>query len=163
MGKKWIRNLIKLIWCMISVAVLLLAMAGCSKGIQEEEQDDWKKVSDISVMTQRYRDAAGNEIVYHCCRKISHTDGSGRDMTEMGVTDNGIDSRTLSAVIDWDGVTDRRDDMVGQWPAMWCQAYGSSYLCWTISPEYSCVIVYDGDVVAEEDVFRMAESVVQKQ
>lgn len=33
------------------------------------------------------------------------------------------------------------------------------YLCWTISPEISCVIEYSADVNAEADIFRIAESV----
>lgn len=34
-----------------------------------------------------------------------------------------------------------------------------TYLCWTVSPKYSCVMEYTAGTVTEEDVFRMAESV----
>ena len=55
-----------------------------------------------------------------------------------------------------------RDCTVGHWPALLCQREGRSYLCWTISPEYSCIIEYDAEAVEEEDIFRMAESVVRQ-
>ena len=36
---------------------------------------------------------------------------------------------------------------------------GKKYLCWTISPKYSCVLEYIGGTITEEDIFRIAESV----
>ena len=42
---------------------------------------------------------------------------------------------------------------------LWGELGDKTYLCWTISPKYSCVIEYPTGTVVEEDIIRMAESV----
>lgn len=37
-----------------------------------------------------------------------------------------------------------------------------AYLCWTISPTYSCVLEYTAGSISEADIFHMAESVARK-
>ena len=40
-----------------------------------------------------------------------------------------------------------------------CEIADRTHLCWTLSSEISCVIEYDADVISEENILRMAESV----
>ena len=64
-------------------------------------------------------------------------------------------------VIDFTQIQNRRDCSVNAYAAFRCEMGERSYLCWTISPEISCVIEYNADVNDEADIFRMAESVQQ--
>ena len=47
-----------------------------------------------------------------------------------------------------------------EYDAFQCEMGERSYLCWTISPEISCIIEYSTDTVAETDIFQMASSVL---
>ena len=62
-------------------------------------------------------------------------------------------------VIDFAQIKNRRDCKVNEYDAFLCEMGERSCLCWTISPEISCVIEYSADAIAETDIFRMAESV----
>ncbi|MBP3700594.1 MAG: hypothetical protein J6I64_01765 [Lachnospiraceae bacterium] len=121
-------------------------------------EDPWEKRFDTRVISQEYRDELGNSIVYYCCR-TTYVEESQRN----GSADHpNVDQRALEVVIDFDQASGHRDCKVGDWPAVLCEKDGRTYLCWTISPEYSCVIKYDAEAVAEEDIFRMAESVTKQ-
>ena len=52
-----------------------------------------------------------------------------------------------------------RVGIINEYDAFQCEIDDRSYLCWTISPEISCVIEYSADVNDEADILRMAESV----
>ena len=153
--KKWIEER-RYSVCFIAVVMMLLCgMLGCGDGKEKLAVDEWKKKTSVAVASQAYQDAAGNKIVYYCCKTTYYEN---TDVIEAWT----VDRQALSAVIDLERMEEGRACMVGQWPAVLCSQEGRAYLCWTISPEYSCVIEYDAEAVAEEDIFRMAESVVQQ-
>ena len=65
----------------------------------------------------------------------------------------------LGMVIDFEKIENKLSCKVNEYDAFQCKMGEHSYLCWTISPEISCVIEYSADVNDEADIFRMAESV----
>ncbi len=135
--------------------MLLCSLTGCSGEKEGILSEDWKKQSSTAVASHIYQDSAGNQIVYYCCKTTYY---NGAVTPAVGT----LDRQALSAVIDLDQVSGIKECAVWRWPALLCQQDDRSYLCWTISPEYSCVIEYDANAVTEDDIFRMAESVVQK-
>ena len=70
-----------------------------------------------------------------------------------------MNTNAISAVIDPDDAESCRECTVSNLPAAIYQKDGRAYLCWTITPELSCVIEYDPTTEREEDMLRMAESV----
>ena len=140
---------------MVLLLVALCAVLGCGGERDDGSLEEWQKKTSTTVASQTYQDGEGNQIVYYCC-KTTYEDQE--DAPELWI----IDQQALGAVIDWERAEEEKVCMVGEWPAVLCQLEGHSYLCWTISSEYSCVIRYDAGTVSEEDIFRMAASVVQQ-
>ena len=70
-----------------------------------------------------------------------------------------LNKAALSLVVDVDALENRNDRKVGDWEGVQGELDGLTYLCWTVSPKYSCVLEYTAGTVMEEDIFRMAESV----
>lgn len=62
-------------------------------------------------------------------------------------------------MVDIAALEKRVDCKVGTWDGVQGELEGLIYLCWTVSPKYSCVLEYTSGMVAEDDIFRMAESV----
>ena len=67
----------------------------------------------------------------------------------------------IGMVIDVDQIENRRECMVNEYDAFLCEMGERSYLCWTLTPEITCVIEYSANTVNEFDIFQMAESVSQ--
>ena len=108
---------------------------------------------DSLVMSLRayVADSEGNKIVYYCCQTTYIED-------EYGET-TGLNTDAIGMVIDFAQIQNRRDCKVNAYDAFRCEIGERSYLCWTISPEISCVIEYSADINAEADILRMAQSV----
>ncbi len=153
MGKKWIRRWMRRVWYVMITAVVLGGSAGCGGQDKEMDMEQWEKKISTAVVSQTYQDAQGHAIVYYCCRTTYYT--------EEQFVEGKVDRAAIGTVVSLDQ-TALRDCWVGDWPAILCEQDGRSYLCWTISPEFSCIIEYDAEAVAEEDIFHMAESVVQQ-
>ncbi len=73
--------------------------------------------------------------------------------------DTGLDITAISMVIDPELIGNKRECRVNEYDAFLCELGDRSYLCWTLSPELSCVIEYSAEAISEESIFRMAESV----
>lgn len=116
-----------------------------------DEAYECQSVSKVTPFT--YTDSEGNTIVYYCIQTAYLENESG------GYT--GLDMNAIGMVIDVDQIESRRECMVNEYDAFRCKIDNRSFLCWTLSPETSCVIEYDADAVEEADVFRMAVSVSQ--
>lgn len=117
--------------------------------------DEWKKQTVTEVSDLVYSDDVGNIIVYHVCVTTYY----GADVTEQ----TGLNTDAISAVISPDEAESCRVCTVSGLPAAIYQLKGRAYLCWTITPELSCIIEYDPAVESEEDMLRMAESVPANQ
>ena len=117
----------------------------------KEVDEDYECKSISKVTPYTYADPAGNTIIYYCCQTTYIED-------EYGET-TGLNTDAIGMVIDFAQIQNRRECKVNAYDAFQCEMGERSYLCWTISPEISCVIEYSADVIGEADIFRMAESV----
>ena len=117
-----------------------------------KEVDEEYKCQSVSKVTPlTYTDSEGNAIVYYCCQTAF--------LENESDDDTGLDMNAISMVIDMILVEDKRECKVNEDDACVCVLGDQSYLCWTISPELSCVIEYSAEAISEESIFRMAESV----
>ena len=117
----------------------------------KEVDEDYECKSISKVTPYTYADPDGNTIVYYCCQTTYISDEY-EDNTELN-TD------AIGMVIDFAQIQNRQDCKINEYDAFRCEMGERSYLCWTISPEISCVIEYNAVVNEEADIFRMAESV----
>ena len=109
----------------------------------------YKSLSKVTPFS--YTDSSGNIITYYCCQTSYLSDEYGNH--------TGLNTDAIGMVIDFAQIKNRRECKVNAYEAFLCEMGEQSYLCWTISPEISCVIEYSADVIGEADIFRMAESV----
>ena len=117
----------------------------------KEIDESWKLESLTQVTPYTYKNPEGDTITYYCCT----TTYVGDDPVEYV----GLDKTALSQVVDVDALEKSRNCEVNDLEAVLGEMEGKTYLCWTISPKYSCVIEYEPDAMNEADIFRMAESV----
>ena len=113
--------------------------------------EEWTCKGGSKVTPFSYVDAEGNRVIYYCCQ-TRYAEGYTPD-TE------GLDLSVLELVVDFSATENQRACQVSGRDAILCELDGRTYLCWTLSPELSCVIEYSPDVVAEGDIFQMAESI----
>ena len=114
-----------------------------------DEDYECQSISKVTPFT--YTDSKGNTIVYYCCQTAYISNESG-EYVELNMDAIGL-------VIDVSQIENKRERTVNEHDAFQCEIGGQTYLCWTISPQISCVIEYDADTVNEDSIFRMAESV----
>ena len=116
-----------------------------------DENYECQSVSKATPFT--YTDADGNTIVYYCCQTAYLSNESGEY--------TGLDMAAIGLMIDLSQMENKRECRVNEYDAFLCEIGECAYLCWTLSPEVSCVIAYSADAVDEADILRMAESVPQ--
>ena len=164
----------KLLWCAGIVVLIALIVLGVFRYIEVrhcQTDPNWKLAEQIYKMENAlkevdedyackslskvtpfsYTDSAGNTITYYCCQTTYLSDEYGEY--------TGLNTDAIGLVIDFAQIQNRRDCKVNEYDAFQCEMGERYYLCWTISPEISCVIEYSADVNVEADIFRMAESV----
>ena len=117
----------------------------------KEVDEDYQCKSLSKVTPFSYTDPEGNIITYYCCQTSYLSDESGEG--------TGLNTDAIGMVINFAQIKNRRECKVNEYDAFRCEMGERSYLCWTISPEISCVIEYSADVNDEMDIFRMARSV----
>ena len=118
----------------------------------KEVDEDYECQSVSKVTPFTYTDSEGNTIVYYCCQ-TAYLENEFRDYT-------GLDINAIGMVVDPELIENKRECKINEYDAFLCELGNRSYLCWTLSPETSCVIVYSPDVTPEENILRMAESVL---
>jgi hypothetical protein len=117
----------------------------------KEVDADYECQSVAKVTPFPYTDSEGNTIVYYCIQTAYLENESGGN--------TGLDMNAISMVVDPELIESKRDCKVNEYDAFLCELVARSYLCWTLSPEISCVIEYSPEAVSEDSVFRMAKSV----
>lgn len=120
------------------------------RAARETFGEDCEMVSQSVITPYHYDDGQGGIITYSLCRTFYLTD-------EVPALE-GL-SPVLDEVIDPAAATERRACRVGDFPAMLYKTDGVSYLCWTVSAEYSMALAYNPAHVTEADMIKMAESV----
>ena len=164
----------KLLWCTGIVVLIILVVLGILRYIEVrncQTDPNWKLAELIYKMENAlkevdegyackslskitpysYTDSEGNIITYYCCQTSYLSDESGEY--------TGLNTDAIGMVIDFAKIQNRCDCKVNEYDAFQCEKGDRSYLCWTISPEISCIIEYDADSITDADIFRMAESV----
>ena len=119
----------------------------------KEVDEDYECQSVSKVTPFTYTDSEGNTIVYYCMQTAYLENESGDN--------TGLDMDAIGMVIDVDQIESRRECMVNEYDAFLCEIGDRSYLCWTLTPETTCIIEYSANTVNESDILRMAESVPQ--
>ncbi len=117
----------------------------------KEVDEDYECQSVSKVTPFTYTDSEGNTIVYYCCQTAYLENESG------GYT--GVNMDAIGLVIDVSQIENKQKCKINEYDAFLCEIDDRTYLCWTLSPEVSCVIEYDADSITEDSIFRMAESV----
>ena len=117
----------------------------------KEVDEDYECQSVSKVTPFTYTDSEGNALVYYCCQ-TAYQENESRDYT-------GLDMDAIGMVIDPELMENKQECKVNEYDAFLCELGDRSYLCWTLSPEISCVIEYSKGSVDEASIFRMAESV----
>ena len=117
----------------------------------KEVDEDYECRSVAKVTPFTYTDSEGNTIVYYCIQTAYLENESGGN--------TGLDMNAIGIVVDSEQMENRRECKVNEYDAFLCEQGDRSYLCWTLSPETSCVIEYSAGLVEEASIFRMAESV----
>lgn len=113
--------------------------------------EEWKLESLSEVHPYEITRPDGPSIFYYCC-VTSYID---EEPSEFA----GLNKTALSQVIDVDDLVNAAVCHVNGLESIIGEYEGKKYLCWTISPQYSCVLEYIDGTIAEEDLFRIAESV----
>ena len=117
----------------------------------KEVDEDYECQSVSKVTPFTYTDSEGNTIVYYCCQTAYITDQPGEH--------SGLNMDAIGLVVDLTQIESRRECTVNAYDAFQCEIGDRAYLCWTLSPEISCVIEYRVDFVDETDIWKMAKSV----
>ena len=117
----------------------------------QEIDESWGLQSLTQVTPYCYRNPAGDTITYYCCVTTYMDD----EPTEYF----GLNHAALEQVVDIKTLENRRDCEVNDKEAVIGELDGQTYLCWTISPTYSCVLECTAGNIPEADIFRMAASV----
>ena len=117
----------------------------------QEIDESWELQSLTQVTPYCYQNPDGDTITYYCCITTYVDDESAESF--------GLNKTALEQVVDMDALENRRDCEVNDLAAVMGELDGKTYLCWTISPTYSCVLEYTAESASEADILRMAESV----
>lgn len=117
-----------------------------------KEVDEGYECQSVSRVTPyTYADSEGNTIVYYCCQTAYLSNESG-EVTRF-------DMNAIGLVVDLDLIENKWECTVNEYDAFQCEIDDRTFLCWTLSPEISCVIEYGAEATNEADIVRMAESI----
>ena len=117
----------------------------------QEIDESWELTSLTQVTPYCYQNPDEDTITYYCCITTY--------MDDEPAGYFGINQAALEQIVDMDALENRRDCEVNDLAAVIGELDGQTYLCWTTSPTYSCVLEYTAGTISEADIFRMAESV----
>lgn len=117
----------------------------------QEIDESWELQSLTQVTPYCYQNPDGDTITYYCCI-TTYVDGVPAEYF-------GLNQPALEQVVDMDALENRRDCEVNGLEAVIGELDGQTYLCWTISPTYSCILECTAGSISKADILRMAESV----
>ena len=116
----------------------------------QEVDPDFKSLGYTEVTNISYAMEGGGDIQYYFC-KTTYFD----EILEL----TGVHLEAIRDVIDPDMAEDSRESKVLDYDAIIYTLNGREYLCWSLSPEDSCVLEYTPGTISEDDLWLMAESV----
>lgn len=116
----------------------------------QEVDPDFKSLGYTEVTQISYAIKGGGDIQYYYC-KTTYFD----EIPEL----TGVHLQAIRGVIDPDMAENSRETEVLDYDAIIYTLEGREYLCWSLSPEDSCVLEYTPGTISEDDLWMMAESV----
>ena len=155
---------------MLMTAAISLSILSCKDEIPEYEQEkadfienarhieeamqevdpDFKSLGYTEVTQISYAIEGGGDIQYYYC-KTTYFD----EVPEL----TGVHLQAIRGVIDPDMAENSREAEVLDYDAIIYTLEGREYLCWSLSPEDSCVLEYTPGTISKDDIWLMAESV----
>lgn len=118
--------------------------------VMQKEDPDFKALGYTEVTQVSYAQTNGHDIQYYYCG-TTYFD----EVPEL----TGVHLDAIKGVVDPALAESSRDTKVLDYDAIIYALDGREYLCWSISPEDSCVLEYTPGTVSEADLLMMAESV----
>ena len=148
--------------------VILLLSTGLLSCVSEEPQDD--NMAKVEEILERLREVDSSASLYSSTSyyKIVCSNEAGDEINFYNVKTkyygeikeiDGVHTDAISSVINPIFAESSRTLTIQDKDAIIYTYDGKEYLCWTISPEDSCVIEYEVGVLPEEEIIKMAESV----
>ena len=116
----------------------------------QEVDPEFKSLGYTEVTKISYEIEGGGDIQYCYC-KTSCFD----EIPEL----TSVNLQSIRGVIDPDTAENSRNTKVLDYDAIIYTLEGREYLCWSLSPEDSCVLEYTSGTISEDDLWMMAESV----
>lgn len=114
-------------------------------------EGDWKKQTVTKVSTLTYSNPEDDStIIQYTCQSTYYD----ADPEEI----EGVNLPALSSIQALEWAEDGRPCKVNELDALLFEKEARSYLCFTLSPEYTIVLEYSPDKVEEWEIFKMAES-----
>ena len=120
------------------------------EAVMQKEDPDFKALGYTEVTQVSYAQTNGHDIQYYYCG-TTYFD----EIPEL----TGVHLDAIKSVVDPALAENSRDTKVLDYDAIIYALDGREYLCWSISPEDSCVLEYTPGTVSEADLLMMAESV----
>lgn len=93
----------------------------------------------------------GNNDIYYQVLKTTYYDADDHSVTGLNTDALGI----LFTVSSMDSCDDM---MIQDWPGALYKKDDKAYLCWTYSPEFTCVLEYNPSKITDSEIIKMAES-----
>jgi len=118
--------------------------------VMQKEDPDFKALGYTEVTQVSFEQTNGHDIQYYYCG-TTYFD----EIPEL----TGVHLDAIKSVVDPALAENSRDTKVLDYDAIIYALDGREYLCWSISPEDSCVLEYTPGTVSEADLLMMAESV----
>lgn len=118
--------------------------------VMQETDPDFKSLGYTEVTKISYEIEGGGDIQYYYCKTTCFD-----EIPELV----GVHLETIRSIIDPDTAENSRDSRVLDYDAVIYALDGREYLCWSLSPEDSCVLEYTPGTISEDDLWMMAESV----
>lgn len=114
--------------------------------------NDWKRESITKVTSYTYESAdVGGPIIYYCCNTVYFENTSIENIS--------LNTTAIGHVIDLASLENINKFTINYQEAIEGTLKDHTYLCWTISPEISCVIEYNSADVSRDDILKMAASI----
>jgi len=118
----------------------------------KELDNDWELESLSEVYPYEIKSQDGTCIYYYCCI-TAYLDESPDEIAELN-------KAAISQVVDVGKLNNPVVRHINGSYGVQGELGDDTYLCWTISPTYSCVLKYNKGSVSEDMIIRIAESVI---
>lgn len=158
----WITSVLILL---LTVIFFLSILISCESS---EPQDN--KMEKVEKVLEQLREVDSSAALYSSTDyyKLVYSNDAGDEINYYNVKTEyygeireveGVHIDAISSVVNPIFAEDSRELLINDKKAIIYTYAGKEYLCWTLSPEDSCIIEYKPGVFPEEEIIKLAESV----